>query len=77
MLIHEYIALRKLVNELQIDIEKLEYTKNHRAGTRARKKIQEIREQCVVLRNKIQTSRKINKLIRKQQKENKENKQNN
>jgi hypothetical protein len=71
MLIHEYVELKKLVLELEPDIEKLEYSKTYDAGTRARHKLQEIRTKSLELRKKIQATRKLNKLIKEQNKKNK------
>jgi hypothetical protein len=74
MLIHEYVELKKLVLELEPEIEKLEYNQNYDAGTRARWKLQEIRSKSFELRKKIQSIRKLNALVKKQRKKNKKNK---
>ena len=57
MLIHKYIELKRLVEELHRDIEILTYRDNYLAGTRARKNLQEIRQHCLQLRKLIQIRR--------------------
>jgi hypothetical protein len=57
MIIHHYIELKRLVEELEKDLSKFTYKNNRKAGVRARKKLSEIKRSSLKLREIIQYKR--------------------
>ena len=57
MIIHQYIELKRLVEDLEEDLSKIAYKNNRKAGVRARKKLSEIKRSALRLREIVQLKR--------------------
>ena len=56
---NNYEELEILINQLKVDLEKFYLKGNQAASVRARKKLQEIKEQAQTIRIDVSKSRKV------------------